>query len=201
MTLNLTQLKYFCQLYDSRNYSKAADQLFLTRQALRKSISTLEEEVGGELFSGKTGMLSPTPLADFLYPDAIKLLQEEEKLSNNIQEFIRSNSHTLHVGVTFSVLETFAPSLPIDFMQAHPNINLDIQTIPDSSLESMVELGKLDCAFVIGPPVDIRQMYSLCLSHQPLYLVMRPELTALRGEITIPEMAELPLLVVDERFS
>ena len=48
--LNLIQLSYFCTLYKEQNYSKAAEKLFLSRQALKKSVSSLEDEIGGELF-------------------------------------------------------------------------------------------------------------------------------------------------------
>ena len=66
--LNLIQLSYFCTLYKEQNYSKAAEKLFLSRQALKKSVSSLEDAIGCELFERDQTRLNPTKLAESLYP-------------------------------------------------------------------------------------------------------------------------------------
>lgn len=48
--MNTKQLEYFLVLCRTRNISTASDELFLTRQALSKSIQALEREVGAQLF-------------------------------------------------------------------------------------------------------------------------------------------------------
>ena len=48
--MDIRQLHYFLVLCDEMNYSRAAQRLFLSRQALRQSISALEAEMCGPLF-------------------------------------------------------------------------------------------------------------------------------------------------------
>ena len=48
--MDIRQLHYFLVLCDEMNYSRAAQRLFLSRQALRQSISALEAELCGPLF-------------------------------------------------------------------------------------------------------------------------------------------------------
>ena len=187
--LNLIQLSYFCTLYKEQNYSKAAEKLFLSRQALKKSVSSLEDEIGGEL-----------KLAEYLYPEAFRLLESEKRISENLQKYARSQIHTLRIGATFSALETVAPTLPFDFQNKYPGVSLNIQTIPDGDLEPMVEREEIDCAFVIGPPDDPRRMYSLLLGSQPLFLIMLPEMRPNGEYISLEEMSRLPLLTVPPRF-
>ena len=45
--MDIRQLHYFLVLCDEMNYSRAAQRLFLSRQALRQSISALEAELCG----------------------------------------------------------------------------------------------------------------------------------------------------------
>ena len=198
--LNLIQLSYFCTLYKEQNYSKAAEKLFLSRQALKKSVSSLEDEIGGELFERDQTRLKPTKLAEYLYPEAFRLLESEKRISENLQKYARSQIHTLRIGATFSALETVAPTLPFDFQNKYPGVSLNIQTIPDGDLEPMVEREEIDCAFVIGPPDDPRRMYSLLLGSQPLFLIMLPEMRPNGEYISLEEMSHLPLLTVPPRF-
>lgn len=198
--INLVQLKYFCRVYELLNYSKAAEELFLTRQALRKSISALETDIHGELFEKLDVGLKPTSLAEYLYPEAKKLLSAEEKLLRNLHEYATHQKQMLRLGAAFSALETFYPTLPMDFRESNPEIDLSINTMPDFRLEEMVEKDELDGAFVIGPPANQKLMHSILLDSQPLYLVMKPEMTKKEGDISLEEAAAIPLLLVDDRF-
>ena len=48
--MDIRQLHYFLTLCEEMNYTRAAQRLFLSRQALRQSISALEAEMCGPLF-------------------------------------------------------------------------------------------------------------------------------------------------------
>lgn len=198
--INLIQLKYFCRVYELLSYSKASEELFLTRQALRKSISALEIEIHGELFEKLDSGVKPTSLAEYLYPEAKKLLAAEEKLLRNLHEYSLHQKQTLRLGAAFSALETFCPTLPIDFKKSNPEIDLSINTMPDQKLEEMVEIDELDGAFVIGPPTNPKLMHSILLESQPLFFVMKPEIAKANGNINLEEAASIPLLLVDDRF-
>ena len=198
--INLVQLKYFCRVYELLSYSKASDELYLTRQALRKSISALEIEIHGELFEKLDTGLKPTHLAKFLYPEAKKLLSSEEKLLRNLHEYSLHQKQILRLGAAFSALETFYPTLPIDFRESNPEIDLSINTMPDNRLEELVEKDELDGAFVIGSPENQKLMHSILLESQPLFFVMKPGMTENDGQIGLEEAAMIPLLLVDDGF-
>ena len=191
--INLVQLSYFCRVYELLSYSKAAEELYLSRQALRKSIISLENEIYGELFERQDNGLKPKPLAEYLYPEAKKLLGSEEKLLHNLHEFSLHQKQVLRVGATFSALETFHPTLPMEFRAKYPEINLEFTTVPDRRLEELVENDKLDGAFVIGKPANARLFHCISLVSEPLYFVMRPDLTPCRDAIPLDAFTEIPL--------
>lgn len=59
--MDIRQLHYFLTLCEEMNYTRAAQRLFLSRQALRQSISALEAEMCGPLLSAPTtSWRSPT---------------------------------------------------------------------------------------------------------------------------------------------
>ena len=48
--MNLYQLRYFLELAEKRQYTKAARQLNITQPSLSHAISQLEQELGVQLF-------------------------------------------------------------------------------------------------------------------------------------------------------
>lgn len=72
------QIAYFCETYRHGSLSKAADELFLTRQALGKSLSALEKELGGALFIRRSDGIQATDLARQFYPEALRLREDAE---------------------------------------------------------------------------------------------------------------------------
>lgn len=45
--MDIQQIKYFSRVYEMRSFTQAADSLFISRQALRKSVARLAQEMGG----------------------------------------------------------------------------------------------------------------------------------------------------------
>ena len=56
--MDIRQLHYFLTLCEEMNYPRAAQRLFLSRQALRQSISALEELVGLFLRCKKSDLIA-----------------------------------------------------------------------------------------------------------------------------------------------
>ena len=58
--MDIRQLHYFLVLCEEMNYTRAAQRLFLSRQALRQCITALEAELCGPLFVSAHHKLSLT---------------------------------------------------------------------------------------------------------------------------------------------
>ena len=74
--MELTPLRYFTATARHLNYTRAAEELFLSRQALRQSIQTLEKELGTPLFGIQKNHLHLTPAGEFLLQKAEELYAE-----------------------------------------------------------------------------------------------------------------------------
>lgn len=67
LTIDIRLLLYFSKAYELGSFAKASDALYISRQALRHGIKTIEEQLGCELFTAQGNRLSPTPEGDTLY--------------------------------------------------------------------------------------------------------------------------------------
>lgn len=65
--MEIHQIRYFSRVYELHNYAAAAEDLYLSRQGLHKSIRHLEGEVGQKLFDYDGASLRPTQAGVRLY--------------------------------------------------------------------------------------------------------------------------------------
>ena len=70
------QLEVFAAAFEERNFTRAADRLFLTQPAVSQSIRKTEEELGVHLFERDKKEIRPTKEAEQLYGHVRSILDE-----------------------------------------------------------------------------------------------------------------------------
>ena len=89
--MDIRQLHYFLVLCDEMNYSRAAQRLFLSRQALRQSISALEAELCGPLFLSAHHKLTLTDRGMSLQRHAAPVVEQFQQMQA-FSKFINDES-------------------------------------------------------------------------------------------------------------
>ena len=82
--MTFEQLNYFVEVYRHKSITKAADSLYVSRQAVSLTIKKLEQEFEVSLFNRVTNGIIPTHAADILYSSAIKILKEQASLKQKL---------------------------------------------------------------------------------------------------------------------
>ena len=67
LSLDIRLLHYFSKAYELGSFAKASEALYISRQALRYGIKSIEEQLGCELFVPQGNRLKPTPEGEMLY--------------------------------------------------------------------------------------------------------------------------------------
>lgn len=73
--MNTMQLECFIQVAANLNFRRAADELHLSQPTVSKQVSSLEDEVGGALFTRSTRSVALTALGEAFLPDAEEILR------------------------------------------------------------------------------------------------------------------------------
>ena len=76
--MEFLNLYYFLQLCEEKNYSSAAGKLYITQQALSKSIKALEKELGAALFTKTPQGIRLTAYGEEVYPICKDMIQHFE---------------------------------------------------------------------------------------------------------------------------
>jgi DNA-binding transcriptional LysR family regulator len=168
-------LFYFVTLAETPRYSEAAEKLYITQQALSKSIKQLEKNLGVTLFQ-RTGRTQTLTLAgqQFLFK-ARALLSELQKIETHFQ------SHSVEaLPRKIRIAAPVTPRLPTflvmkQFLRTHVNLCFEYhQELSLATAEQQLLKGELDCAFYLMPPTS-PHLRSQIVDRNRFVMVVQPE--------------------------
>jgi DNA-binding transcriptional LysR family regulator len=100
---NAGDLMYFRTICETQNLSRAAERLGIGQPALSLSLKRLEEGLGVPLMIRRARGLLPTPAGEALLKSSRVLLQEWEKLAQNVSQIQNEPSGKFVIGAHPSV--------------------------------------------------------------------------------------------------
>lgn len=152
---NLTAMAVFAKVVETRSFSKAADELRLSKSTVSKAVSGLEDRFGARLLNRTTRRLSLTEAGMAFYDRCSRMVAEAAAAEESISELSAGPRGTLRVTapLSFGFLH-LAPLVPA-FLESYPHIDLDMN-LTDEFVD-VVE-GGFDLAVRVGRLVDSRLM-------------------------------------------
>ena len=173
--MDLHQLRAFVAVAETRSFSIAAKQLFLTQPAVSKRLSQLESQLGIKLLNRLGRQTHLTPAGNALLSRAKHILQEMEdgiRLITNLREDMGgrlsfATSH--HIG-----LHRLPPVLR-QFSQQFPQIELDIHFMDSEMAYDKLKQGELEFALVTLAPHTIPKLQTTPLWRDELCICTAPD--------------------------
>ncbi|MEG2934701.1 MAG: LysR family transcriptional regulator, partial [Gordonibacter sp.] len=144
--MDIRQLYYFVAVADRGNFTKAADDLFISRQALSKAVRNLEHELGSPLLSNRDGHLDLTESGRALYYDAEPLVASFKKLE---ERYTGPTAKTLRRDtLSVAMAHGTAISLPEHavglFRIGHPELLLSVEEVTTEAALDMARSAESD---------------------------------------------------------
>ena len=144
--MDIRQLHYFLVLCEEMNYTRAAQRLFLSRQALRQSISALEAELCGPLFLSAHHRLSLTDRGVSLQRHAAPVVEQFQQMQAAL------HAQPVRIGISVSLVPDYLPGLETQldkFRQQYPHIEMRFRLLDNDAVAEGVEQGELDAGLVM----------------------------------------------------
>lgn len=141
--LNLNTLKYFYEIANTKNITKASQNLNISQPALTKSIKQLETDLNTTLFNRSKKGVILTEEGEILYEYTKKMFQNLGSTLNVINETKEKGGHLYIGATTTNFLEPILPTLD-EFRKLYPSIKIEIVLEEINVLEKYNKLGKLD---------------------------------------------------------
>lgn len=142
--MNLKQMEAFRAVMLNGSVSQAAKQLFRTQPAVSMMLSSLEEEIGFQLFERHKKRLYPTPEAEYLYKEVEGIFNRIQDVSQTIQDIQNKQYGFLRLGCMPGPSTFFMPELLADFLTDHPKVQASLQTRTSDLVAEWVASNQYD---------------------------------------------------------
>lgn len=175
----LRAIKMFVRLAELGSFTKLAEQTGNSKSMVSKELSKLESELGARLLHRTTRNLQLTHAGEGYLQRCRHILDQIEEAEDFVQDLQNKPKGKLKINVPMSLGLTDLSPLFADFMQAYPEIELDIH-LGDEDID-LVEQGfdlglrasstLIDSTYV-GKPL-VKFDYKICAS--PSYVEQHPK--------------------------
>ena len=157
-SLKFEYIEYFVEACNHKSISKAASNLFITQQALSRSIIRLEEELGYLLFQrtvrgiqltagGKRFFETFSPIVR-LYQNAIL----QTGVGTN-----RNPAGKLSLAIAPGTIRHLSPELLLNFKEMYPDIELEVTHLFDTHIEQYLQEDKRHFGLIVAPDWLLRE--------------------------------------------
>ncbi|MDO5650768.1 MAG: LysR family transcriptional regulator [Moraxella sp.] len=144
--MELRHLRYFVTVADERNFTRAAEKLFIAQPPLSRQVRQLEEELGVALFVPGSRPLTLTEAGEFLYAHASQMLAKAHDVKTMTRRVGR-HQDTLHVGYVASTLYGFLPEIIRKFKEQAPEVSVRWHEMNSVQQLAALKSGKIDVGF------------------------------------------------------
>src|SRR5271165_1738223 len=149
MDFTSRQLRAFHLVAEHRNFTRAAEALFLTPSGLSVLIRELERQTGFRLFDRTTRQVMLTPQGGELLEITRPALHMLDDGVASIEQSARQKNRRITVGTTPWIAAHVLPSAIREFRDRHPGLEIHLFDGNLSVLAKRVEANKLDFALGI----------------------------------------------------
>ncbi|MCK8613467.1 LysR family transcriptional regulator [Gordonia sp. C13] len=193
--LDTRRLHQFVVAVESETLSAAAQQLFLTQQALSASIRQLEREVDVTLFDRSRRKLHLTDAGNTLYAGARALLAGNTSLLTEVRESARGIVRPFVVGHSPAISGEEVYHLIAPAIASMPHQPITARQVFPGQLQELLFANEIDVALRRGVDSPANLTSAVFAYHELRIAVVADHLLAHRRSITARDLADTPIVV------
>ena len=144
-------MRVFAKVVETHGFSAAARELGISRSAVSKSVSQLEENLGAQLLNRTTRFVSPTETGAAYYDRAITILAELDSADAMVHDLQGTPRGSIRLNAPMSFGTLHLGSALADFMKMYPGVRVEA-TLNDRFVDPVAE--GFDLTIRIGDLAD-----------------------------------------------
>ena len=193
--MDLRQLKYFVQIAESGNFSRAAEVLRVAQPSLSQQMRNLEDELGVALLARHARGVTPTELGQQLCDHARRILLEVDRAKEALRSRSANPSGRVSVGLPTSACRGLSLSLFQALAERQPNITLHLVEAMTGYLDELIQAGRLDVALLYDHKAFEHVAWTEMMVEDLMLFV--PPASALARDAAVPfkSLFRLPLVL------
>jgi len=174
----LTEMEAFIKVVDAGGFTEAARRLGVSKSAISKHVSALEERLGARLLNRTTRRVSPTEIGLAYYDRAGRVLAEAEEADAMAAAMQGAPRGRLRVSAPLSFGRRHVASAVAEFLKTYPDVSVHLE-MDDRYVDLVSE--QFDLAIRIGRLAD-SSLIAKKLGEATMHFVASPDYLAEHGE-------------------
>jgi DNA-binding transcriptional LysR family regulator len=172
--MQIDSLKMFCDLAESKSFTKTAQISGVSQSAVSQTISGLARTFKSRLIESSRKQFRLTQEGQVLYDYSKQIIQTYASLDSKLQELKDIISGTIRVATIYSIGLHDLPPYIKKFMQSYPTMNVHVEyrhasEVYEDVLSNIVDLG------LVAYPVKDAKLEIVPLHKDPLVLICHPQ--------------------------
>ena len=123
---NLDGMTVFARVVEERSFSGAARKLGMSKSAVSKHVTKLEDNLGIRLLNRTTRRLSLTDAGSTFYQHCARVVEEIETAEHALTDLRGTPRGTLRISAPLTFGQMYLPQLVTEFMEKYPGLHVDI---------------------------------------------------------------------------
>jgi LysR family transcriptional activator of glutamate synthase operon len=147
--VDFAQLDYFLAVARSKNFTRAAEDAYVSQSCLSKQIKALEEELGVELFVRSPAGCSLTPAGERFLVFASKTHRDTANILESLGRYSATGRDRVRLGAAPLMAAYDIDTALADFQMDNMATQVDLVEREQSNLLRRMEMDQLDLAIMI----------------------------------------------------
>lgn len=198
--MNPHHLRTFLVVRNHRNYTRAAEELFLTQPAVSRQMRQLEEELGVRLFEQIGKSLQVTDAGETLASEAGRLLGAMERTAEAVRSHRIAEYGSLRIGASTTPGIYMIPDILGRFHRRFPKVALHYTVENSLRIEQMLVRNELDLG-IIGAPLSNEELERKPLVEDEIVCFTSPSHRLAKTRRIAPDELREELWIIRERGS
>ena len=152
----LKQIQYFMAVAQTRHFTKASEQMYVSQSALSQQITKLENDLGVTLINRLSHPIELTEAGVEFAKYASVVLEDIDKLQERMQPWQSTGRSTLHIGMITGLGNLPLADILAKFNTEHSDVKLILATQLSKALCEQLTEGTLDLA-IFAAPYDVEK--------------------------------------------
>ena len=198
--MTIKELEEFRVICIRGSLARASKELYMSPQGLSRVLKNLETELDCTLVNRTATGLELTESGECLRDYAEIVLEEYEKLKQNIESIRESAEGSVDLLVAYDIIRYLTPECIMDFQRIYPNVSFSYQEFPDRTTEKFLIEKMGNVALSIGPfSRECFDVISLKKCNLGL-LVYEGHPLAEREEVTVEDLIDEKIYLENSSF-
>jgi DNA-binding transcriptional LysR family regulator len=150
MRFDLADLSLFRHVLEAGSITHGAERANLALAAASTRIRQMEDALGAPLLVRSRQGITPTQAGRILLQHARTMLQQAEKLREELGVFAGGQAGQIRVLSNTNALTEFLPEALSSFLSAHPNVSVDLVERLSDEIVGLIAEGVADLGIIAG---------------------------------------------------